>query len=149
MRRVVVTGIGAVTPLGGDIKTTWNNLLASKSGIRKIDRFDVSDLPVKIAGLLSRGEAEGDYNPDVWINPKEQRKIDDFIAYGIVAASQALEDSGWTPITEQEQYRSGVKIGSGIGGLQKIYEASVVLANEGPRRVSPFFIPSALINEIS
>ena len=149
MRRVVVTGIGAVTPLGGDIETTWNNLMASKSGIKQIQRFDVSDLPVKIAGLLSQGEASGDYNPNVWMDTKEQRKVDDFIAYGIVAASQALQDSGWIPETEEDQYRSGVKIGSGIGGLQRIYDASIALVNGGPKRVSPFFIPSALINEIS
>ncbi|MGI4850399.1 MAG: beta-ketoacyl-ACP synthase II [Janthinobacterium lividum] len=149
MRRVVVTGIGAVTPLGGDIETTWNNLIASKSGIKQIQRFDVSDLPVKIAGLLSQGEAPGNYNPNVWMDTKEQRKVDDFIAYGIVAASQALQDSGWVPETEEDQYRSGVKIGSGIGGLQRIYDASISLVNGGPKRVSPFFIPSALINEIS
>ena len=150
MRRVVVTGLGLVTPLGGNTQTTWDNLIAGRSGIRRIDRFDVSDLPTKIAGLIPSGDSgEGNYNPDDWLDPKEQRKIDHFIAYGVAAASQALQDSGWKATSEEDQCRAGVMIGSGIGGLQKIYEASIVLEKVGPKRVSPFFIPSALINEIS
>ncbi|MBL9029166.1 MAG: beta-ketoacyl-ACP synthase II [Caedimonas sp.] len=150
MRRVVVTGLGLVTPLGGNTQTTWNNLIAGRSGIRRIDRFDVSDLPTKIAGLVPSGDSsEGNYNPDDWLDPKEQRKIDHFIAYGVAAASQALQDSGWKAASEEDQCRAGVMIGSGIGGLQKIYEASIALEKGGPKRVSPFFIPSALINEIS
>ena len=150
MRRVVVTGIGLVTPLGGNMQTTWKNLIAGRSGIQKIDRFDVSDLPAKIAGLVPRGDsAQGLYNPDEWMDPKEQRKVDDFIAYGVAAAGQALRDAGWEPRSEEDRFRAGVMIGSGIGGLQRIYEASVALKEGGPKRVSPFFIPGALINEIS
>ena len=150
MRRVVVTGLGLVTPLGGNTQTTWDNLIAGKSGVRKIERFDVSDLPAKIAGLIPVGDSsQGRYNPDDWLDPKEQRKVDTFIAYGVAAACQAFQDSGWEAKSDEDQFRAGVMIGSGIGGLQKIYEASIALEKGGPKRVSPFFIPSALINEIS
>jgi 3-oxoacyl-[acyl-carrier-protein] synthase II len=150
MRRVVVTGLGLVTPLGGNTQTTWHNLISGQSGVKKIDHFDVSDLPAKIAGLIPLGDSkQGHYNPDDWLDPKEQRKVDTFIAYGVAAACQALSDSGWEGKTEEDHFRAGVMIGSGIGGLQKIYEASLALEKGGPKRVSPFFIPSALINEIS
>ncbi len=144
MRRVVVTGLGMVSPLGADLKTTWRNLIANKSGIRRITEFDVSDIPAQVAGMVPRGE-EG-FNPDSYMEPKEQRKVDPFILYGVAAAVQAIEDSGWKAETEEDQGRTGVMIGSGIGGLTRIYDASVTLSEQGPRRVSPFFIPSALIN---
>lgn len=147
MRRVVITGVGVVSPLGGDTKTTWKNLVEAKSGIRKIDRFEVSDLPAQIAGLVPYGHAsDGDFDPDQWMEPKEQRKVDRFILYGIAAAGQAIEDAGWHPKDEESLDRTGVMIGSGIGGLPNIYETSVTLHELGPRRVSPFFIPSCLIN---
>lgn len=150
MRRVVVTGLGLVTPLGGNVQETWRNLLEGRSGVRPIDRFEISDLSSKIAGLVPFGSAdEGKYNPDDWLSPKDQQKVDHFITYGIAAASQALQDAGWYPASEEEQCQTGVMIGSGIGGLQKIYDASIALEKGGPRRVSPFFIPSSLINEIS
>lgn len=147
MRRVVVTGVGLVTPLGGDTKTSWTNILEGKSGVKLIDTFDVSDLPAKIAGLVPHGDSsQGLFNADEWMEPKEQRKVDRFIVYGIAAASQAIEDSGWKPQDEESSYRTGVMIGSGIGGLPNIYETSVTLHTHGPRKVSPFFIPSCLIN---
>ncbi len=147
MRRVVITGIGLVTPLGGDTKTSWDNLIEGKSGVRHIDMFDVSDLPAKIAGLVPYGDpALGLFNPDQWLEPKEQRKVDRFIVYGIAAAGQAIEDSGWKPEDEESLCRTGVMIGSGIGGLPKIYDTSLILRDDGPRKVSPFFIPSCLIN---
>lgn len=147
MRRVVVTGIGLVTPLGGDTKTSWTNILEGKSGVKQIDAFDVSDLPAKIAGLVPHGDSsQGLFNPDDWLEPKEQRKVDRFIVYGIAAATQAIEDSGWKPHDEESCNRTGVMIGSGIGGLPNIYETSLILHENGPRKVSPFFIPSCLIN---
>lgn len=146
MRRVVVTGLGLVTPLGGDVQSTWNNLLQGKSGIRKIDGFDVDDLPARIAGLVPYGEEEGQFSPDKWMEPKEQRKVDRFILFGYAAAIQAIEDSGWTPEDDESRERTGVMIGSGIGGLPNIYETSILLHESGPRKVSPFFIPSCLIN---
>ena len=150
MRRVVVTGLGLVTPLGCGIESNWQRLTAGRSGVRAIDGFDVSDLPAKIAGLVPAGPlAEGGFDPDEWMEPKEQRKIDRFILYGVAAAHQAVTDSGWMPTDEEERCRTGVMIGSGIGGLSTIYEASLVLIERGPRRISPFFIPSALINLIS
>jgi len=147
MRRVVITGIGLVTPLGGDTKTSWANLLEGKSGVKLIDMFDVSDLPAKIAGLVPHGDpSQGLFDPDQWMEPKEQRKVDRFIVYGVAAACQAIEDSGWVPQNDEDSYRTGVMIGSGIGGLPKIYDTSVILHTEGARKVSPFFIPSCLIN---
>src|SRR5260221_5915757 len=147
MRRVVVTGIGLVSPLGGDADTTWRKLIEGQSGIRTIDTFDVSDLPAKIAGLVPYGsKSEGLFNPDDWMEPKDQRKVDHFILYGIAEATQAVEDSGWKPDDEESLNRTGVMIGSGIGGLPKIYETSIILHELGARRVSPFFIPSCLIN---
>ncbi|HUI22084.1 MAG TPA: beta-ketoacyl-ACP synthase II [Methylocella sp.] len=146
MRRVVVTGLGMVSPLGSGVDTSWGRLLASQSGARRIEGFDVSDLPCKIAMPIPRGGGDGDFNPDLWMEPKEQRKIDDFILYAVAAATQALANAGWKPSTYQEQIETGVLIGSGIGGLGGIAETAIVLKEKGPRRVSPFFIPGRLIN---
>lgn len=142
MRRVVVTGLGLVTPLGVGVENTWAKLLRGESGVRSIQSFDVSDLPAKIAGQLPRGETkDGNFNADDWVEPKEQRRMDPFIIYAMAAAQQAIEDSGARPKTEDEKERMGVMIGSGIGGLIGISEGAVTLAEKGPRRVSPFFIP--------
>ncbi|MFL9827949.1 beta-ketoacyl-ACP synthase II [Rhodoplanes sp. SY1] len=147
MRRVVVTGLGMVTPLGCGVEPTWKRLLAGESGARKIDRFEVADLPAKIACTLPRGDgSDGTWNPDQWMEPKEQRKVDDFIVYAMAAAKQALDDSGWHPASYDDQITTGVMIGSGIGGLEGIAETAVLLKERGPRRVSPFFIPGRLIN---
>ena len=147
MRRVVVTGIGVVTPLGCGAESCWSRLIAGESGISAIQAFDVSDLPAKIAGQVPRGEtAEGMWNPDDWMEPREQRKVDRFIVYGVGAAGLAIKDAGWEPTDEESLERTGVMIGSGIGGLEAIEEAAVLLKDRGPRRISPFFIPSALIN---
>jgi len=150
MRRVVVTGMGMVTPLGDGVDTNWRRLMAAESGIRPIQAFDTSDLATRIAGEVPQGDkANGHFNVDDYLAPKEQRKLDKFIVFGIAAAQQAVEDSGWMPQDEEGLTRTGVMIGSGIGGLQTIYETSLVLKERGPRRVSPFFIPSALINLVS
>ena len=150
MRRVVVTGMGMVTPLGDGVDTNWRRLLAAESGIRSIQAFDTSDLATKIAGEVPQGDkANGHFNVDAYLSPKDQRKLDKFIVFGLAAAEQAVEDSGWKPQDEEGLTRTGVMIGSGIGGLQTIYETSLVLKERGPRRVSPFFIPSALINLVS
>jgi len=150
MRRVVVTGMGMVTPLGDGVDTNWRRLMAAESGIRSIQAFDTSDLATKIAGEVPQGDkANGHFNVDDYLAPKEQRKLDKFIVFGIAAAQQAVEDSGWMPQDEEGLNRTGVMIGSGIGGLQTIYETSLTLKERGPRRVSPFFIPSALINLVS
>ena len=147
MRRVVVTGLGLVTPLACGIEHTWRRLLAGESGIKRIEKFDVSDLPSKIAGQIPRGDgSEGTLNPDDWMEPKEQRKVDDFIVYAMVAAAQALNDAGWHPREYAHQIASGVLIGSGIGGVEGIAETALLLRDRGPRRVSPFFIPGRLIN---
>ncbi|MCB4769259.1 beta-ketoacyl-ACP synthase II [Ancylobacter sp. Lp-2] len=147
MRRVVVTGLGMVTPLGCGVDTSWKNILAGKSGARVIDNFQVDDLPCRIACQVPRGDGSaGSFNPDEWMEPKEQRKVDDFIIYAMAAAKQALDDADWHPSTYEEQIVSGVLIGSGIGGLQGIAETSLLLQERGPRRVSPFFIPGRLIN---
>ncbi|HEV3176282.1 MAG TPA: beta-ketoacyl-ACP synthase II [Stellaceae bacterium] len=147
MRRVVVTGMGLVTPLGCGVEVTWRRLLASQSGIGTIQAFDVSDLPAKIAGMVPRGETtSGLFNVDEWVPPKDQRKMDEFIVYALTAAIQAVEDSGWKPEDAENRERTGVLIGSGIGGLPGIMEGVITLHEKGPRRVSPFFIPSNLIN---
>ena len=147
MRRVVVTGMGMVTPLGDGVDTNWRRLMAAESGIRSIQAFDTTDLATKIAGEVPAGDkANGHFNVDSYIQPKEQRKLDKFLIFGIAAAEQAVEDSGWKPTDEESLNRTGVMIGAGIGGLQTIYETSLVLKDRGPRRISPFFIPSALIN---
>jgi 3-oxoacyl-[acyl-carrier-protein] synthase II len=147
MRRVVVTGIGLVTPLGIGNENVWRRLIAGESGVRGIQNFDVSDLPAKIAGQVPKGDkAHGHFNADDWVPPKEQRKMDEFIVYALGAAQQAVEDSGWKAESEEDQEKTGVMIGSGIGGLPGIYEGSVTLQERGPRRISPFFIPANLIN---
>ena len=150
MRRVVVTGIGLVTPLGTGASLTWDRLINGESGISKVTQFDVQDLPAKIAGTVPQGATDlGLFCPDDWVEPKEQRKIDRFILFGMVAASQAVQNSGWIAKTPEEQNRTGVIIGSGIGGLQQIHDNAIKLNEAGPRRISPFFIPAALINLVS
>ncbi|MDB5647372.1 beta-ketoacyl-ACP synthase II [Methylobacterium sp.] len=147
MRRVVVTGLGLVTPLGSGVENVWKRLIDGQSGAARVENFEVSDLPCQIACQVPRGdEADGSFNADAWMEPKEQRKVDDFIIFAIAAATQALSDAGWAPKTYEEQTTSGVMIGSGIGGLGGIYEASILLKEKGPRRISPFFIPGRLIN---
>ncbi len=147
MRRVVVTGLGLVTPLGVGAETNWNRLIDGQSGIRGIQAFDVSDLPSKIAGLVPRGDTEsGSFNADDWVEPKIRRRMDEFIVFAMAAATQAVEDAGWKPTDAEGQERTGVMIGSGIGGLQSIYEGSLILRDKGPRKLGPFFIPSSLIN---
>jgi 3-oxoacyl-[acyl-carrier-protein] synthase II len=150
MRRVVVTGLGIVSPLGVGVENVWRQILAGRSGIAGIQSFDVSDLPAKIAGQVPLGDtASGLFNADDYVPPKEQKKMDTFIMYAIAAAHEAVADSGWAPATDEERERTGVMVGSGIGGLNSIYDTSVTLHERGPRRVSPFFIPAALINEAS
>ena len=150
MRRVVVTGLGLVTPLACGVEETWSRLLAGQSGASAITRFKVDDLATKIACQVPRGEgSDGTFNPDQWVDAKEQGRMDDFIIYGLAAATQAVRDSGWVPKTEEERYRTGVLIGSGIGGLDGIEQASILVHEKGPRRLSPFFIPGRLINLVS
>lgn len=146
MRRVVVTGLGLVTPLGNGVETTWKRLIRGESGIRRIDTFDTEGLASKVAGQVPLGNEAGQFNFDDYLPPKDRRKMDDFIIFGMAAAEEALKDSGWVAETEEQQEMTGVMIGSGVGGLPRIYEASVTLKEEGPRRISPFFIPSCLIN---
>jgi 3-oxoacyl-[acyl-carrier-protein] synthase II len=147
MRRVVITGMGMVTPLGDGVDTNWRRLMAAESGIRSIQAFDTSDLATKIAGEVPLGDgSNGHFNADTYVLPKDQRKLDKFLIFGLAAAQQAVEDSGWRPEDDEGRNRTGVMIGAGIGGLQTIYETSLTLKERGPRRVSPFFIPSALIN---
>jgi 3-oxoacyl-[acyl-carrier-protein] synthase II len=147
MRRVVVTGIGLVTPLGVGGETVWRRLLEGQSGIRGIQSFDVSDLPAKIAGQVPRGEtASGSFNADDWVPPKDQRRMDEFIVFALAAAEQAVTDAGWKPDGADDRERTGVMVGSGIGGLPGITEGAITLHERGPRRISPFFIPSNLIN---
>jgi 3-oxoacyl-[acyl-carrier-protein] synthase II len=147
MRRVVVTGMGLVTPLGIGLERNWQRLLAGASGISAIQGFEVDDLPVKIAAQVPRGDtAAGLFNADDWVPPREQRRMDGFIIYALAAAAQAVADAGWTPTTEEECERTGVIIGSGIGGLPGITEGALTLYERGPRRLSPFFIPANLIN---
>lgn len=150
MRRVVVTGIGLVTPLGDGVDTSWERLLAGHSGAGPITKFDASAMAARIACEVPVGDgSEGSFNPDAYMAPKEQRRVDDFIVYGLAAAKQAIADAGWEPRDEEERYRAGVMIGSGIGGLPGIEQASLDLAERGPRRVSPFFITGRLINLVS
>jgi 3-oxoacyl-[acyl-carrier-protein] synthase II len=150
MRRVVVTGLGMVTPLACGVEETWSRLLAGRSGAGTITRFDAGHLATTYACEIPRGDGSaGTFNPDDWMEPKEQRKVDDFILYGIAAADQAVRDAGWTDPSDEEKLRTGVMIGSGIGGLQSIAETAVLIKERGARRVSPFFIPGALINLVS
>ena len=146
MRRVVVTGVGVVCPLGAGAEFVWRRLIAGESGLGLITQFQVDDLPARVAGSVPRGTGDGQFDPDAVMEPKEQRKVDDFIVYAMAAADEALADSGWKPETEDERCATGVLIGSGIGGLKGIEEAAIVLADKGPRRISPFFIPGRLIN---
>jgi 3-oxoacyl-[acyl-carrier-protein] synthase II len=147
MRRVVVTGLGMVTPLACGVEHTWQRLLAAKSGVARIERFEVSDLPARIAGQIPRGDGSaGTYNADQWMEPKEQRKVDEFIVYAMCAAKQALDDAGWQPQSYDDQIVTGVLMGAGIGGAGGIADTGVVLKERGPRRVSPFFVPGRIIN---
>jgi 3-oxoacyl-[acyl-carrier-protein] synthase II len=147
MRRVVVTGLGMLTPLACGVEETWQRLLACKSGISRVDRFEVSDLHCKIAGQIPRGDGTyGTFNPDQWMEPKEQRKVDDFILFAMSAAKQALDDADWHPQTYDDQITTGVLIGSGIGGIEGIADTALLLQERGPRRISPFFIPGRIIN---
>jgi 3-oxoacyl-[acyl-carrier-protein] synthase II len=147
MRRVVVTGMGMVTPLGCGVEATWSRLVAGESGARRVDTFDVSDLSCQIACMIPHGDgSDGTYNPDQWMEPKEQRKVDKFIVYAMCAAKQALAHAGWKPKTPDEQNTTGVLIGAGIGGVEGIADTAITLKERGPRRVSPFFIPGRIIN---
>ncbi len=150
MRRVVVTGLGMATPLGMGHKFVWERLINGDSGIGGIQSFDVSDLPCKVAGAVPRGDiADGHFNASEIVSSKDRRKMDEFIVFGLAAAAEAVADSGWQPTDEASLERTGVMIGSGIGGLSSIYDASILLHERGPKRLSPFFIPSSLINEAS
>ncbi len=147
MRRVVVTGIGMLTPVGATANDTWANLLAGKNGAARVENFDVSDIACQIACQIKRGDgSNGTFNPDNFMEPKEQRKVDDFIVYAMAAAEEALNDANWHPESYEDQTRTGVLIGSGIGGIEGIVDAGYTLRDKGPRRVSPFFIPGRLIN---
>ena len=150
MRRVVVTGLGMVSPLADGVEATWELLLAGKSGAGPIKKFDACDVVTKYACEVPLGDgSNGTFNGDTYMAPKEQRKVDDFILYGMAAAQQAVEDSGWLPEAHSDLERTGVMIGSGIGGLQTIAATALLIKEKGPRRVSPFFIPGALINLVS
>jgi 3-oxoacyl-[acyl-carrier-protein] synthase II len=144
-RRVVITGLGAISPLGRNVEHLWEGIIASKSGVRIIDTFDTSGIAAKIAGMIPV-DAERGFNPDLYLSPGDQRKIDKFIIYAIAAADQAIHDSGFSSLSEEERSRTSVFIGSGIGGVSRLYDTSVTLSSEGARRVSPFFIPSVLCN---
>ncbi len=148
-RRVVITGIGLVTPLGVGVDVSWRRLIAGESGLREIDRFRIDDLPAKVGGLVPPEGAEGAFNVEDYMSAKDARRNDPFILYGIAAACEAIEDSGWKPESEETRCRTGVLIGSGIGGLGTIADTAVDLETRGPRRVSPFFIPASLINLVS
>lgn len=150
MRRVVVTGLGLVTPLACGVEESWSRLLAGESGAGPITRFDPSRVQTTYACQVPLGDGtDGTFNSDDWMEPKERRKVDDFVLYGLAAATQAVRDAGWTPEAEEDRLRTGVMLGSGIGGLQSIEATTLLIHEKGPRRVSPFFIPGALINLIS
>ena len=149
MRRVVVTGLGLLSPFGAGAELTWKKILSGASAASHITTFQTDDLPCKIAHVVPRGDGEGAFNPDDFLEPKDQRKIGDFILYGIAAADMALKDSGWKPTTADEQNATGVMIGSGIGGIEGIAENALILHERGPRRISPFFIPGNIINLVS
>ncbi|WP_315832338.1 beta-ketoacyl-ACP synthase II [Bradyrhizobium prioriisuperbiae] len=147
MRRVVVTGLGMLSPLGCGVEETWKRIINGESGARKIDSFDVSDLPSKIGCVIPRGDgSNGTFNADQWVDPKDQRKVDAFIVYAMCAAKQALDDANWHPTTEEDKCATGIVVGSGIGGIDGIAETAITLKERGPRKVSPFFIPGRLIN---
>ena len=150
MRRVVVTGLGLVTPLACGVEETWARLLAGQSGASAITKFKTDDLATRIACQVPHGDgSNGTFNPDQWVDSKEQRRMDDFIIYGVAAAKQAVADSGWVAKSDEDKYRTGVLIGSGIGGLDGIEKAAILVHEKGPRRLSPFFIPGRLINLVS
>jgi 3-oxoacyl-[acyl-carrier-protein] synthase II len=150
MRRVVVTGLGLVTPLACGVEESWAALLAGKSGASAITKFRTDDLATRIACQVPRGDgSNGSFNPDQWVDVKEQRRMDDFIVFGLAAAKQAVRDSGWVPQSDEDRYRTGVLIGSGMGGLPGIEEGSLLIETKGPRRLSPFFVPGRLINLVS
>ncbi len=150
MRRVVVTGLGMVSPLASGVEETWKRILDGQSGAGPITKFDASNVTTKYACEVPFGDGtDGTFNPDEWMAPKERRKVDDFILYGVAASDMALADAGWTPEDEEDRLRTGVMIGSGIGGLSSIADTAVLIKERGPRRVSPFFIPGSLINLIS
>jgi 3-oxoacyl-[acyl-carrier-protein] synthase II len=147
VRRVVITGLGIVSPLGCGVETTWANIVAGRSGVARVTTFQVDDLACQVAGQIPRGaKSEGKFQPDDWMEPKESRKVDPFIVYAMAAADQALDDAGWHPQSNDDQIASGVLIGSGIGGLEGIEDGALTLRDRGPRRLSPFFIPGRLIN---
>jgi 3-oxoacyl-[acyl-carrier-protein] synthase II len=147
MRRVVVTGLGMVSPLGCGVEPSWKRLINGDSGARRIETFDVSDIPTKIGCVVPRGDgSDGTFNADQWMDPKDQRKVDEFIVFAMAAARQALDDADWHPKTPEDQYATGTMIGSGIGGIEGIADTAITLKERGPRRVSPFFIPGSLIN---
>lgn len=146
MKRVVVTGLGLVTPLANGVEASWKRILNSESGIDRIARFDVSDIAAQIGGEVPYGGGDGEFHADNYMSPKDQKKVDTFILYAMAAAQEALSDSQWVPDSEDEKERTGVLIGSGIGGLPEIEKTAVTLHERGPRRVSPFFIPASLIN---
>ena len=146
MKRVVVTGLGMVSPLACGVESTWRRLIEGEAAPSRVETFEVSDLPCKIAAQVPRGDAPDAFRPDEWMEPKEQRRVDDFIIYAMSAATQALKDADWAPKTYEDQIATGVLIGSGIGGLKGIADTAVTLHEKGPRRVSPFFIPGSLIN---
>jgi len=154
MRRVVITGMGMVSPLGASMDSSWARMLEGKSGAGPITRFEVSDLAARIACHLPVENHWGDehggiFNPDDWVSPKEQRRVDAFIIYGLAAAKQAIADSGWEPANDDERCRTGIYVGSGIGGLTGIEQTSILLHEKGPRKISPFFIPGQLVNLVS
>ncbi|MET0943531.1 MAG: beta-ketoacyl-ACP synthase II [Mesorhizobium sp.] len=150
MRRVVVTGMGLLSPFGVGVEHGWKHLLSGRSAARRITEFEVEDLPCKIAHVIPRGDgSDGTFNPEAFLEPKELRKIGDFILYGIAAADEALSDSGWKPETDEDRNATGVMIGSGIGGIEGIAENALILKERGPRRISPFFIPGNIINLVS
>jgi len=147
MKRVVITGLGMVSPLGADVESTWKNILAGESGAGQITKFDVSDLATKIAFEVKRGDgSNGTLNVDQWVDAKDQRRFDDFIQFALIAAKQAMKDANLEIKSQDQAYRSGVMVGSGIGGLPSIYDTTLLMHEKGPRRISPFFIPGSLIN---
>ncbi len=149
MKRVVVTGLGALTPFGMGVDLSWNSVIAGKSALTNITKFDTEGFSVKVAGEVIKGSEPGQFNADEYMDPKEQKRVDDFILFGIAAAEEAIKDANWMPEDDREKARTGVIIGSGIGGIQAITDTAITLHNSGPRRVSPFFIPSCIINMIS
>ena len=149
MRRVVVTGMGVLSPMGRGVDTNWQGLIHGKSAISAVTKYDVSESPAKVAGQIPFGKEAGQFDPDSVMAPKDQRRVDPFILYGVCAGIDAMEDSGWKPETDEDRFRTGVMVGAGIGGLGAISDSAVTLKEHGPRRISPFFIPSCLINLIS